>query len=140
LVLATSRDGGVHWRATTLRPPRGVASTLETADLFDVVANGRLRQAVVSARFDDRKGNGHDMVFRVDTSRARPSLRRTYLVGKGDINTANDVTGSTGYRFDYESVAMLPDGRIAVTFDDSTCLQPSARDPSHRSPEVAILA
>ena len=35
-------------------------------------------------------------------------------------NTANDVTGSAGYRFDYESVTLLPDGHIAVTFDDST--------------------
>jgi hypothetical protein len=64
---------------------------------------------------------------------------QTYLVGKGDINTANDVTGSAGYRFDYESVALFPDGRIAVTFDDSTCLQPTTRDPGHRGPEVAIL-
>jgi len=31
------------------------------------------------------------------------------------------------------------DGKIAVTFVDSTCLQPTTRDPSHDSPEVAIL-
>lgn len=139
ILLSTSRDGGVHWSRTTLRPPSGAGIRLETPDLFNVVANGHLRQAVVSARFDDKKGNGHDVVFRVDTSRTRPRLMRTYLVGKGDINTANDVTGSAGYRFDYESVTLLRNGHIAVTFDDSTCIQPSARDPQHRSPEVAIL-
>jgi hypothetical protein len=140
LVLATSRDGGVHWSRTTLVPPKSTGGVrLETASLYDVVANGALGQAVVSARFDDAKGNGHDMVFRVDTRGRVPQLRETYLVGKGDLNTANDVTGSAGYRYDYESVALLPDGKIAVSFDDSTCLQPSLRDPTHRAPEVAIL-
>jgi hypothetical protein len=140
LVLALSRDGGVHWRRTTLSPPKSTgAARLETKDLFDVVANGVLGQAAVSARFDDAKGNGHDMVFRVDTRGAAPRLRATYLVGKGDINTANDVTGSTGYRYDYESVALLPDGKLVVSFDDSSCLQPSLRDPTHRAPQVAIL-
>ena len=139
LALATSRDGGLHWRIVTLRPP-GATRHLETSSMYDVVANGALGQAVVSARFDDAKGNGQDVVFRVDTKNAQPRRLQTYLVGKGDINTANDVTGSAGYRFDYESVALLPDGHIAVSFDDSTCVQPSTRDPSHRSPEVAILA
>src|SRR3954465_9553958 len=140
LVLAVSRDGGVHWRRTTLTPPRSTGAVrLETPDLFDVVANGALGQAAVSARFDDAKGNGHDMVFRVDTRGTTPRLRATYLVGKGDLNTANDVTGSTGYRYDYESVALLPDRQIGAPFDDSTCLQPSLRDATHRGPEVAIL-
>ena len=45
----------------------------------------------------------------------------------------------TCHRFDYESVALLPDGKIAVSFVDSSCLQPTLRDPNHDSPEVAIL-
>jgi len=140
VVLATSRDGGLHWSHTTLVPPKATgALRLETPSLYDVVANGALGQAAVSARFDDAKGNGHDMVFRVNTRSARPRLVATYVVGKGDLNTANDVTGSAGYRYDYESVALLPDGKIAVSFDDSSCVQPSLRDSSHRSPEVAIL-
>ena len=142
LALDTSRDGGVHWSQTVLRPPHKKNLRLEGdpgSELYTMVANGRLGQAVVSARFDDSTGNGQDVVFRVDTKHKHPKLSRAYLVGKGDINTANDVTGSAGYRFDYESVALLPDGRIAVTFDDSTCLQPTTRDPQHRGPEVAIL-
>lgn len=139
LELSTSRDGGVHWKSTLLRPPPGTGSRLETSDLYSVVANGRLRQAVVSARFDDAAGNGHDLVFRVSTRKTAPRLMRTYAVGKGDLNTANDVTGSAGYRFDYETVALLPNGHIAVTFDDSTCVQPTVRDATKKSPEVAIL-
>ena len=107
--------------------------------MYDVVTNGALGQAVVSARIDDAEGIGQDMVFRVDIGKKQPRLMKTYLVGKGDVNTTIGVTGSTGYRFDYESVALLRNGNIAVTFDDSTCLQPTLRDPQHRSPEVAIL-
>jgi hypothetical protein len=140
LVLATSRDGGRHWKHTTLRPPAGAGKALETPDMFDVVANGRLGQAVVSARFDEVGGQGHDMVFRVDTRHAKPRLLETYLVGRGDLDTTNNVTGSLGSRFDYESVALLPDGRIVVSFDDSTCKAPTARDPEHRAPQVAVLA
>jgi hypothetical protein len=79
------------------------------------------------------------MVFRVNINRPQPVRMQTYLVGKGDINTANNVLGSLGDRFDYESVALLPDGRIAVSFDDSTCEQPTARNPGHHGPQVAIL-
>jgi hypothetical protein len=107
--------------------------------MYDVVANGRLGQAVVSARFDDAKSLGQDMVFRVDVKHPKPQLIRTYLVGKGDLNTANNVLGSLGDRFDYESVTLLPDGRIAISFDDSTCKQPSTRNPAHHGPQVAIL-
>jgi hypothetical protein len=140
LVLATSRDGGLHWQSTLLKPPPGAGKLIESeGTLYDVVTNGALGQAVVSARVDDLDGVGHDMVFRVDIKKAQPRLMKTYLVGKGDINTTIGVTGSAGYRFDYESVALLPDGRIAVTFDDSTCIQPTVRDSTKRSPEVAIL-
>ena len=139
LTLATSRDGGVHWSQTTLTPPPGTGTTLETPDLFNVIANGKLQQAVVTARWDDSKNHGHDLVFRVDTSKAQPKLMRTYAVGKGDIETGNNVLSVTMPRFDYETIALLPNGKIAVTFDDSTCLQPSTRDPNHDSPEIAIL-
>lgn len=138
LALATSRDGGLHWSTTKLRPP-GPTRHLETSSLFDAVANGRLGQAVVSARFDDAKGLGQDYVFRVDISHKKPAPLMTYLVGKGDLNTANNVLGSLGDRFDYASVTLLPDGRIAVSFDDSTCKQPSTRNPGHHGPQVAIL-
>jgi hypothetical protein len=139
LALATSRDGGLHWRTTTLRPP-GQTRHLETSSMYDVVANGRLGQAVVSARFDDAGSLGQDVVFRVSTKNPQPVRLQTYMVGKGDLNTANNVLGSLGDRFDYESVTLLPDGRIAVSFDDSTCTQPSTRNPGHHGPQVAILA
>ena len=139
LAFATSRDGGLTWSTITLQAPAGTGATLETPNLFTVIANGKLKQAVVSSRWDDAAGNGHDIVFRIDESKSTPSLTKIYALGKGDLNTGNDVSSVTAPRFDYESIALLPNGKIAVTFDDSSCLQPTTRDPNHRSPEVAIL-
>jgi hypothetical protein len=74
----------------------------------------------VSARFDNAAGDGQDMVFLVDVTRPQPRLLYTLLLGKGDVSTANDVSGSAGDRFDYASVAILPSGQVAASFDDST--------------------
>jgi hypothetical protein len=143
VLLRLSADGGRHWRSTLLRPPRG--GTLEGYDaashsaLIDVKASGRLGQAVVSVRSDGKGGNGQDMVFRVDIRHAQPRVLATYFVGRGDVATEIGVGGSLGNRFDYESVALLPDGSIAVTFDDSTTRNPTPRNPDHRAPQVAFL-
>jgi hypothetical protein len=115
-----STDGGASWsKPLLLKPPAG--DTLETDDFYAATVNGARGLAVVQARFDDADDfQGHDMVFRVDVSRATPKLRDVMLVGKGDLITANDVSGSTGDRFDYPSVTLLPNGAIAMSFDDST--------------------
>jgi hypothetical protein len=146
LLLYLSHDGGATWSApVTLSPPRG--RTLEAGDLYDVAVNGRLGLAAVSARFDRSNGDGQDMVFRVNIAHPRPRLEETYLLGKGDIVTANNVAGSAGYRMDYASVAILPSGAVVASFDDSTTTQPAetefvkagdATGVGH-SPNLAIL-
>jgi len=122
-----STDAGRHWSAAaTLRPPLG--GTLE-AGLYNYVVNGRLGIAAISARFDNAKNNGQDMVFVVDVSQARPRLLNTMILGLGDVRTKNDVSGSEGNRFDYATVAILPNGAVAASFDDSTTrLDPETLD------------
>jgi hypothetical protein len=140
LQLQTSRNGGRTWSSPiTLAPPAGAGTSVEAGDLFNMAVNGRLKQAAISARFDDAKGNGHDMVFRVDESRAQPRLLRTYLLGKGDANTANGLVVPPSPRFDYETVGFFSDGKIVAELDDSTTKNPLARDPNNVSPELAIL-
>jgi hypothetical protein len=142
--LQTSPDGGKTWRSTTLTLPMG-GKFEGGADFFDVKVNGKLGQAVVASRADDKKGNGQDIVWRVDVSKAQPKLLTTYAVGKGDINTVIGVLGATADRFDFPSVALFPDGRIAMSFDDSTTPKALVRDtvpssnPTGHSPAVAIL-
>jgi hypothetical protein len=74
---------------------------------------------------------------------------RTYAVGRGDLSTVIGVLGSLANRFDFPSVALLPDGRIAVSFDDSTTPLWDSADglpttgqvvhPDGHSPALAIL-
>ena len=149
-----SVDAGRHWsKPAMLRPPRG--GTLEGDNFYNYVVNGRLGIAAISARFDDANQLGQDMVFVVDVSHPQPKLLYTMILGLGDLQTANDVSGAERDRFDYASVAILPNGAIAASFDDSTTrldaetletqTSQAARDQvsspyvGHNSPNLAIL-
>ena len=50
-------------------------------------------------------------------------LQRRYTVGKGDTGSAAGVGNSV--RMDFQSIAILPDGRLALSFLDSTTHYPS---------------
>jgi hypothetical protein len=144
ITLQTSADGGRTWRAMSLTAPGG-GRFEGGADFFDVKVDGALGQAVVATRVDNAKKQGQDVVWRVDVSRAQPRLLAMYAVGKGDISTIIGVAGATADRFDFPSVALFPDGRLAVSFDDSTTPKSKVRDtvpssnPTGHSPAVAIL-
>ena len=146
--LKLSRDGGVTWKATTLALP---ASHPKSAQGVDVKVNGRLGQAVVATRADNKAGQGQDVVWRVDIRGAQPTLMKAYLVGLGNAPTAIGlVAGAAADRFDFPSVSLLPDGRIAMSFQDATTPRHVARagvpgtgqvlNPSGgHSPALAIL-
>jgi hypothetical protein len=123
LTLSVSRNGGRTWRATGLVLPPTVSKIEgDSGDEFiDVKVNGKLGQAVVSTRADNKKGIGQDLVWRVDISKAQPRVLKTYAVGLGNAPTAIGlVAGAAADRFDYPSVALLPDGRIAASFQDAS--------------------
>ncbi len=65
-------------------------------------------------------------VYRYDADSA-PVLERFYRIGLGDLKSGVGVS-STAPRFDFSTVAILPDGRIAASFNDS----------KRRSPAVAV--
>jgi hypothetical protein len=121
LSLALSRDGGRTWKSTDLVLPEPVTKLEGTGDFFDVKVNGTLGQAVVATRADSKKGLGQDVVWRVDIRKAQPRVTKVYAVGLGNAPTAIGlVAGLAADRFDFPSVALLPDGRIAVAFQDAT--------------------
>lgn len=119
----------------------GVAGRGQRLWTYLSVRTGRLVES--GGAYDDSRGDGHDVVLRVDTSGARPRLTETYLAGKGDITTKNDVTGSTGDRLDYPSVALLrrPDGgelrRLDVSSADNP--RPAASRPRGRDPGLTTV-
>lgn len=121
LKLNVSTDGGGHWAAPlTLSPPTG-----GVLEVFDVHVNGSLGVAAVVARFKNAQGAGQDMLFQVDVSRPAPRLVETDVIGKGDIATANALSATQQSRFDFMTVAILPDGAIVGSYDDSTTRSPA---------------
>ncbi len=149
LTLALSSDGGRRWREVLLPLPESHPKIEGSGNFFDVKVNGKLGQAVVSTRADNRAQLGQDVVWRVSIKGAQPKVLKTYAVGKGDLSTTIGVLGSLANRYDFPSVALLPDGRIAVSFDDSTTplwtsadglpMTGSVTNPSGHSPALAIL-
>lgn len=68
-----------------------------------------------------------DMVHKIDITGAQPKLIRSYDVGLGDDSRTGTlgtygVTG--GHRFDFSSIGIFPDGRVAVCFMDSKTVMP----------------
>jgi hypothetical protein len=149
LTLSLSPDGGKHWKSTELVLPESHPKIEGDGDFFDVKVNGKLGQAVVSTRADNKKELGLDVVWRVSIKKAQPTVLTTYAVGKGDLSTTIGVLGSLSDRYDFPSVALLPDGRIAVSFDDTTTplwtsadglpMTGSVTNPDGHSPALAIL-
>ncbi|MFN2536830.1 MAG: hypothetical protein ABR549_01590, partial [Mycobacteriales bacterium] len=121
LTLELSPNGGRSWQQTSLVLPPAVTKIEGRGDFIDVKVNGKLGQAVVSTRVDNKAGRGQDLVWRVDVSKPTPKVMKVYAVGLGNAPTAIGlVAGAAADRFDFPSVALLPDGRIAASFQDAT--------------------
>ena len=135
--LGLSPDGGKTWQSITLTPPEGGTQT-GGSPFYDVKVNGALGIAVVDTRLDGPEGAQQDLVFRVDISKPTPRLVETDLVGDGKLSPAHDVSGALGDRMDFASVAILPDGRLTMSFDDSTTSNPTPTKPTGHSPELAV--
>jgi hypothetical protein len=109
-----SADGGRTWKALTLQLPAN-----HVVEELDFRANRAAGVAAVAMRAEDQAGGtDQDLVYKLDIAGPAPRLLRRYNVGLGDVN----ATGGVGnpVRFDFESVTVFADGRVAVSFLDST--------------------
>lgn len=114
-VVEQSTDGGRSWHTTTVDSPVGG----KFEGVYDVKVNGKLRRAVVLARFDGAGGKGQDVAFVLDVSKPQPRLLESLLIGDGDLVTAAGVTSSSD-RFDFMTVGFLPDGKLVASTDDKS--------------------
>ena len=127
-----SRDGGKTWTSRAFTIPGGAASV----ESYDFKAHGKLGVTAVALHVLKEDDKHQDMVMRLDTRSGMPRLVETYLVGKGDMKFTSglDVSGlvenKKSNRFDFASVAILPDGALAVAFVDK----------KHDDPATAVLA
>lgn len=101
---------------------------------FDVKSNAAAGLVAITAHAvnlgDEQNAPSQDFVF---VYRLRgdepPVLERIHEVGLGDLPSGVGVA-SSNERFDFSTLAILPDGRIAVSFLDS----------EHTNPAVAVMA
>lgn len=115
-----SRDGGKSWTTRTFLVPEGATSV----ESYDFKAHGELGVTALALHVLKDDGFHQDMVMRLDTRSGLPRLVETYLVGKGDMTFTSGlsldglVNNTKSNRFDFASVAILPNGAIAVAFVD----------------------
>ena len=109
-----STDGHRTWTSLKVPLPKG-----HVIEEIDFRANRAVGVAAVAIHGHERKGgNDKDMLFKLDITGKTPRLAHYYQVGKGDVNGASGVGAAV--RFDFETVTILPDGRVALSFYDTT--------------------
>ena len=113
-----SADGGRTWRSVSVALPAG-----QTIDQIDFRANAALGVGAVAVHALEPNGNDQDYAYKFGISTNQPVLQRQYTVGKGDTGSEAGVGNSV--RMDFQTIAILPDGRLALSFLDSTTHYPS---------------
>jgi hypothetical protein len=127
-----SADGGLTWRSVSVALPSG-----DTVDQIDFRANAALGVGAVAVHALQPDGNDQDYAYRFGISTSQPVLQRRYTLGKGDTGSAAGVGNSV--RMDFQTIAILPDGRLALSFLDSTTHYPSATTGQEQArPALAI--
>ena len=86
--------------------------------MYDFRANAKLGIAAVSLHA--RRGNSDlDILYKLDVQTNKPRLTHLYEIGKGDVDASNSGPPAQ-IRFDFATVAILPSGKLAISFLDST--------------------
>lgn len=118
-----SRDGARTWNTIELPLPGEYA-----IEEIDFRANKAVGVAAVAIHASDKSGIDKDLLFKLDISSKTPRLWRFYEVGLGDVNGSSGVGAAV--RFDFETVTILPDGRVAMSFYDTTTAQGGRVQPA----------
>jgi hypothetical protein len=106
-----SSDGGRTWKSLRVDLPPG--HSISDQD-FRVNAELGIAAVVIHA---EKEQSDADLLYKFDVS-GKPRLDRLYEVGLGDTDAAAGV--GQNIRMDFQTVAIFPDGRLAVSFLDST--------------------
>tara|TARA_B100001179_G_C18508086_1_gene367322 strand:- start:286 stop:858 length:573 start_codon:yes stop_codon:yes gene_type:complete len=115
-----SYDGGYNWTNYTHKWPESLSISDNTFE-WDFQADGNLDLAVISMRVQTENSgisSDADLVFHIRDYRESMEADSITLIGLGDL----DATSGAGndVRFDFSSMAILPDGGVVVAYHDST--------------------
>jgi hypothetical protein len=113
-VYRISTDGGATWRSTTVTLPKS-----HSIEQLDFRANRAAGVAGVAIHAQNlASGTDQDLAYKLDIATNTPVLKQAYLVGLGDQNSTAGVTNDV--RMDFQTIAIFPDGRLALSMLDST--------------------
>ena len=120
-----SANGGRTWTRTVFTLPNEMV-----AETYDFKMNGKLGLGVIAAHAKKDDGTFQDVVYRLNIKSTKPKLEKIYYVGDGNLKSTVglDVTtlvSGKSNRVDFTSVAILPSGKIAVSFADLTYDDPA---------------
>ena len=110
-----SGDGGRTWKVTPISLPEG--TSMPTGMMLDFRANLKVGVAAVAMHVRRGETDG-DLVFKLDIRKNKAKVLELFEIGLADIDAAAGV--GQQIRFDFETVTILPDGRVAVSFLDSS--------------------
>ena len=109
-----SVNGGQTWKTVKVNLPANYS-----IDQIDFRANAAAGVAAVAVHeLNNNTGNDQDYLYKFGISGKSPVLKKIYLVGLGDAGSQAGVGNSV--RMDFQSVAIFADGRVAMSFLDST--------------------
>lgn len=122
-----SSNGGRTWTSTRIELP--VRHYIEDYD-FKVNAKLGIGAIAIHAHRNEKKESkeaDQDLVYELDVTRDEVAVKRLYFVGDGDANVGAGLGSSL--RFDFATIAILPDRTIVTSFVDKM----------HTSPALAFL-
>lgn len=112
-----SDDDGATWRSVDVALPGDLE--LDADDAFDLAAHGSLGQAALAVHAWNASDETHqDLLLRFDIQQDEPELLEIDVIGVGGFEFGSSAA-STAPRLDFVSTAILPDGRVAVSFKDA---------------------
>ena len=123
LTHSVSFDGGYSWTEYTHGWP-GSAAVSDNTFEWDFQADGNLDLAVISMRVQSSNFTGDgspsdvDLVFHVRDYSQSMEADSVTIIGLGDLDSTSGA--GNDIRFDFASMAILPDGGIVVAYHDST--------------------
>jgi hypothetical protein len=131
-----STNGGRTWNTLGIDfPPYNRINTNTGGQVLDFRVNAALGIAAINTRTNVGSTNSppqagspeQDWVYKVDVSTDTPHLLRRYTVGLGnntDDTQYHPTYETAGHRYDFASIAILTDGRIATSFMDEKTVMP----------------
>jgi hypothetical protein len=109
-----SSDGGKTWKTTNAKLPENFV--IEQID-FRVNKYAGVAAVMIHAQ-NTVTPVDQDLLYKIAIKDTAPKILRSYNIGLGDLNSTAGVNSDV--RMDFQTIAIYNDGRVAVSFIDST--------------------